>query len=170
MKRQLGMTLVELMIAVLILSIVVAKGLPTLLDYISNDRIRAAAEEMRSGLQSARMEAIRRNTTVSYVPDGTGWAVVLPGVNGDPDQELLARAPKANEGALIATPSIASVAFNGSGRLTTPGGFSVDITPGAESCAAAGGETRCLRVTVSPGGMVRMCDPALPPEAPQGCQ
>ena len=71
MKRQLGMTLVELMIAVLILSIVIAKGLPTLLDYIGNDRIRAAAEEMRSGLQSARMEAIRRNATVNYVPDGT---------------------------------------------------------------------------------------------------
>ena len=68
MKAQSGMTLVELMIGVLILSIVLAKGLPTLLDYINNDRIRSAAEEFRSGLESARMEAIRRNTTVNFVP------------------------------------------------------------------------------------------------------
>jgi type IV fimbrial biogenesis protein FimT len=170
MKAQNGMTLVELMIGMLILSIVLAKGLPTLLDYISNDRIRSAAEEFRSGLESARMEAIRRNTTVNFVPDATGWSVVLPGVSGDPDEVLLARAPKSSEAGVSAAPSLASVAFNGSGRLAAPGAFSVDIAPSADACQAAGGEARCLRVTVSPGGMVRMCDPAAPADAPQGCQ
>jgi type IV fimbrial biogenesis protein FimT len=171
MKAQRGMTLVELMIAVLILSIVLAKGLPALLDYISNDRIRSAAEEFRSGLESARMEAIRRNTTVNFVPDATGWSVVLPGVGGAPDEVLIARAPKSNEAGLSAVPTLANVAFNGSGRLAVPGAFSVDITPStSELCAADGGEARCLRVAVSPGGMVRMCDPAVPPDAPQGCQ
>jgi type IV fimbrial biogenesis protein FimT len=170
MKPQRGVTLVELMIAVLIVSIVLAKGLPTLLDYISNDRIRSAAEEFRSGLETARMEAIRRNTTVNFVPDTTGWSVVLPGVNGDPDEVLAARPPKSSEAGLSAAPSLASVAFSGSGRLAVPGAFSVDITPSTDACAAAGGEARCLRVAVSPGGMVRMCDPALPADAPQGCQ
>jgi len=170
MKPQRGMTLVELMIALLILSIVLAKGLPTLLDYISNDRIRSAAEEFRSGLESARMEAIRRNTTVSFVPDATGWSVVLPGASGAPDEVLLARAPKSNEAGLTAVSTLASIGFNGSGRLAVPGAFSVDITPSTGTCAAAGGEARCLRVAVSPGGMVRMCDPAVPADAPQGCQ
>ena len=170
MKPQNGMTLVELMIGVLIVSIVLARGLPTLLDYINNDRIRSAAEEFRSGLESARMEAIRRNTTVNFVPDATGWSVVLPSAGGAPDEVLLARAPKHNEAGLSAAPSLASVAFNGSGRLAAPGAFSVDIAPSADACQAAGGEARCLRVTVSPGGMVRMCDPALPADAPQGCQ
>ncbi len=170
MKTQNGMTLVELMIGVLILSIVLAKGLPTLLSYISNDRLRSAAEEFRSGLEMTRMEAIKRNTTVNFVPDTTGWSVVLPGVNGDPDETLHARAPKSNEAALSAVPSVASVGFNGSGRLALPGAFSVDITPSADTCAADGGDARCLRVTVSPGGMVRMCDPALPADAPAGCQ
>ncbi len=170
MKTQSGMTLVELMIGVLILSIVLAKGLPTLLDYINNDRIRSAAEEFRAGLGSARTEAIRRNTTVNFVPAATGWSVVLPGANGDPDQVLMARTAKSNEAGLSAAPSLASVAFNGSGRLAAPGAFSVDIAPVAGVCQAAGGEARCLRVTVSPGGMVRMCDPAVPADAPQGCQ
>jgi type IV fimbrial biogenesis protein FimT len=170
MKTQNGMTLVELMIGVLIVSIVLAKGLPTLLDYINNDRIRSAAEEFRSGLQTARMEAIRRNTTVNFVPATTGWSVVLPGVNGGSDQVLQARPAKASEAGLSAVPSLAAVAFNGSGRLAAPGSFSVDIAPSADSCQAAGGEARCLRVTVAAGGMVRMCDPAVPADSPQACQ
>jgi type IV fimbrial biogenesis protein FimT len=170
MKPQHGMTLVELMIGILILSIVLAKGLPTLLDYINNDRIRSAAEEFRSGLEMARMEAIRRNTSVNFVPNTTGWSVVLPGVNGDPDQVLDSREPKSSEAGLSAAPSVAMIAFSGSGRPAAPGGFSVDFAPTTGTCQAAGGEARCLRVAVSPGGMVRMCDPALPPDAPQGCQ
>lgn len=170
MKQQRGMTLVELMIGLLILSIVLAKGLPTLLDYINNDRIRSAAEEFRSGLETARMEAIRRNTTVSFVPASTGWSVVLPAANGNPDQVLHARAAKSNEAGLTAVASLAAVGFNGSGRLAAPGAFSMDIAPSAGLCQAAGGEARCLRVGVSPGGMVRMCDPAVPADAPQGCQ
>jgi type IV fimbrial biogenesis protein FimT len=31
------------------------------------------------------------------------------------------------------------------------------------------GKLRCLRVSVSSGGQVRMCDPALPASTPQGC-
>ena len=53
-----------------------------------DDRIRSAAEEFRSGLETARMEAIRRNTTVNFVPATTGWSVVVPGVNGGADQVL----------------------------------------------------------------------------------
>jgi type IV fimbrial biogenesis protein FimT len=136
MKAQRGMTLVELMIGVLILSIVLAKGLPTLLDYINNDRIRSAAEEFRSGLGSARTEAIRRNTTVNFVPAATGWSVVLPGANGDPDQVLMAREAKSSEAGLSAVPSLASVPFSGNGRLAVPGGFSVDIAPSAGVCQA----------------------------------
>jgi type IV fimbrial biogenesis protein FimT len=69
--------------------------------------------------------------------------------------------------------------FNGLGRLVFPVGItpvSVDInlsSPAAGSCAAdvAGGKVRCLRVTVTPGGQVRMCDPkfAVTDKDPQGC-
>ena len=49
MRRAHGFSLIELMLAVLIVSIVLAKGLPFLLDYIRNDRIRSTAEEMPVG-------------------------------------------------------------------------------------------------------------------------
>jgi type IV fimbrial biogenesis protein FimT len=163
-----GFSLVELMVAVLILSIVLAKSVPSLMDYIRNDRIRSVTEEMRDGLHTARMEAIRRNTTVNFVPNATGWSVVAPGVGGLPDEILHERAARAAELALAAAPSSANVAFNGSGRLTAAGVFTVDVTP-PRTVSAAGGDARCLRVNVAPGGMIRMCDPALPAGNAQAC-
>lgn len=54
--------------------------------------------------------------------------------------------------------------FNGLGRLATVPGTNpvvIDFTnPTAGTCAAVGGKVRCLRVTVTAGGQVRMCDPA----------
>lgn len=167
--RSGGFSLIELMLAVLILSLVLAKAVPSVMDYIRNDRIRSVAEEMRDGLHTARMEAIRRNTTVNFVPNATGWSVVAPGMGGAPDEILHERAAKAAELALAAAPSSANVAFNGSGRLTAAGVFTVDVTSSATPCQADGGEARCLRLNVASGGMIRMCDPALPAGNPQAC-
>ena len=36
-------------------------------------------------------------------------------------------------------------------------------------CPATHGQMRCLRVVVSTGGQIRMCDPALAASTPQGC-
>jgi len=168
MARAGGFSLVELMIAVLILSIVLAKSVPSVMDYIRNDRIRSVTEEMRDGLHTARMEAIRRNTTVNFVPNATGWSVVLPGVAGAPDETLQSRTARSAELALAATASAQTAAFNGSGRLVA-GVFSVDVGAGPGECTAEGGQARCLRLTVAPGGMIRMCDPALPAGNPQAC-
>jgi len=164
-----GFSLVELMVAVLILSIVLAKAVPSVMDYIRNDRIRSVTEEMRDGLHTARMEAIRRNTTVNFVPNATGWSVVLPGVGGAPDETLQSRTPRSSELALASTASGQSAGFSGAGRLTTPGAFSVDVGAGVGQCTTDGGDARCLRLNVAPGGMIRMCDPALPAGNPQAC-
>lgn len=57
-----------------------------------------------------------------------------------------------------------SFVFNGLGRLTTVPATNpivIDVTnPNAGTCIADGGAIRCLRVTVSLGGQIRMCDPA----------
>jgi type IV fimbrial biogenesis protein FimT len=163
-----GFSLIELMVAMLILSIVLAKSVPSLMDYIRNDRIRSVTEEMRDGLHTARMEAIRRNTSVNFVPNASGWSVILPGVAGAPDEELHARTARSSELVLAATASGAVATFNGSGRLTG-GAFSVDVGAGAGECTADGGQARCLRLNVAPGGMIRMCDPALPAGNAQAC-
>jgi type IV fimbrial biogenesis protein FimT len=59
--RQRGFTLVELMVAVLVMAIVVAFAVPGFESVVNGSRLTGAANEMLASLQSARMEAIRRN-------------------------------------------------------------------------------------------------------------
>ncbi|MCX7962220.1 MAG: GspH/FimT family protein [Burkholderiales bacterium] len=66
--------------------------------------------------------------------------------------------------ALAGTAS-ALVTFNGLGRVTPPpaGAITIEVRPVETSgiaCAPAG-SVRCLRVTVSPAGQIRTCDPAM---------
>jgi type IV fimbrial biogenesis protein FimT len=168
MRAQQGISLIEVSVALLILSLVLAKSIPGVLDYVRNDRVRAVAEEMRDGLHTARLEAIRRNTTVNFVPANSAWSVVVPGTNGLPDETLHQRRALASDNKILATASALTVSFNGSGRLTG-GAFSVDVASTTNACVSGGGDVRCLRVTVAPGGMIRMCDPAVPAPAPQAC-
>jgi type IV fimbrial biogenesis protein FimT len=168
MRTQQGISLIEVSVALLILSLVLAKSIPGVLDYVRNDRVRAVAEEIRDGLHTARLEAIRHNTTVDFVPVGSAWSVVLPGTGGVPNQTLHQRTALASDNKILSTPSAATVSFTGSGRLTG-GTFSVDVSSTTNACVTSGGDVRCLRVTVAPGGMIRMCDPAISAPAPQAC-
>lgn len=57
-----------------------------------------------------------------------------------------------------------TVTFTSVGRARLTGNATFDITnPAGGACRTAGGDEpmRCLRVVVSPGGQVRMCDPAV---------
>jgi type IV fimbrial biogenesis protein FimT len=60
--------------------------------------------------------------------------------------------------------------FNGLGRLTTTA-TTIDVTnPTGGACQSASGPMRCLRVTVSAAGQVRLCDPKFTAATdPQGC-
>ena len=65
-----------------------------------------------------------------------------------------------------------ALVFNGMGRLTpTPSGsINIDVSnPAAGACLADNGKVRCLRVVITVGGQIRMCDPALPSGDTQAC-
>lgn len=59
--HQRGFTLVELMVAVLVMAVVLAFAVPGFESVVNGGRLTGAANEMLASLQSARMEAIRRN-------------------------------------------------------------------------------------------------------------
>jgi type IV fimbrial biogenesis protein FimT len=69
----------------------------------------------------------------------------------------------------------ASIIFNGLGRITPVPGATINIdvsNPAAGTCAAlggGGGPVRCMRITVSTGGQIRLCDPARAGTDPVGC-
>lgn len=66
-----GFTLIELVVAIAIIGILMALGLPSFMTWLRNVQIRNAAETMQNGLQFARSEALRRNERVTF------WTVSL---------------------------------------------------------------------------------------------
>ncbi len=68
----------------------------------------------------------------------------------------------------------AVIVFNGLGRVVPIPGATININisnPAAGACAAVGGggPMRCMRVTVSTGGQIRLCDPARTGTDPVAC-
>jgi type IV fimbrial biogenesis protein FimT len=155
-----GFTLIEMLMVLVIVGIMTAIALPSMRTHLANADIRGVAEEMRSGLEVARTEAIRRNTAVNFVRNGVGWTVVVPGAGaGGTDLTVATRAPR--QARVVVTADVDTIAYSGSG-WTTPFGSSMNISlqsPSIGQCRPAGG-INCLNVLAAGGGLVRSCDPA----------
>jgi type IV fimbrial biogenesis protein FimT len=176
-----GFTLVELLIAMAVLGIVIMIGLPSMTTWIQNTQIRTHAETTVSGLQLARAEALKRNATVRFQfvssltaacvlsVSGKSWVVSLSDptalCNVDPSDTaapLIIQKKDGNEGSpnTALTSGAAAVVFNGLGR-STGGNVTINITNPVGACGSGVGQLRCLQIQVTPGGQLRMCDPAV---------
>ena len=180
---QRGITLIEMMITVAIVSITLSLGLPAYSEWIQNTQIRTAAEAMQSALQLARAEGLKRNETVRFQlmtstgadcvlsAEATNWvisvddATELCNQTDSTQTPFITRFKASNEGTRNVTvlASQASIQFSGLG-LVTPAvadTLTIDVeNPSGGDCLADGGKMRCLRLQVTTGGQVRMCDPA----------
>lgn len=177
LARQSGVTLIELVIAIAVLGIVIAMGLPSYSNWIANSQIRTTAESLLAGLQLARNEAVRRNTSVRFSlvtnltntcqlsSTGTNWIVsrLDPAGkcgNGTSDIDPFIIQLKASaEGGSNATINAdgTNVVFNGIGRVVTSVGQISQISIDSSSLPSA--QTRDLRIVIGSAGEIRMCDP-----------
>lgn len=163
MQRQRGMSLVEAMIALVIAAILVATAMPMYSTWVQNTQIRTGAEAILNGLQLARSEALNRNANVQFEMTGaadTGWRVSLA-ADGTVIQTRSAGAGSASAMATVTPAGTAFVTFNALGRrlaTNADGTVPIDRIDIASSIASFTGG-RNLRVTISAGGQVRMCDP-----------
>ena len=94
-----GFTLTELMIAITVLGILVAAGLPSLTNLVRDQRVKTAASDVFASLIFARSEAIKRNdrvvlcaanSTVDGCSNNSNWAAgwivfVDPNADGVPN-------------------------------------------------------------------------------------
>ncbi|MCK5263283.1 MAG: GspH/FimT family pseudopilin [Gammaproteobacteria bacterium] len=65
MKKNSGYSLIELLVALVVLGILMAVGVPQMGIFFKGNRMVANANELLAGLHLARSEAIKRNTRVS---------------------------------------------------------------------------------------------------------
>ncbi len=200
-RKQTGLTLVELMIGVAISALLVLMAAPSLTSMIQNRQIRGIAESISGGLQLARGAAISRNAQVMFSlsssidngcalsTSGAYWVVSQDDpsgacATGASDTaapriiEKQASAPSIGSNQIAATQATIAhsgrIVFNGFGRVTPnqAADIWIDVSnPAGGDCGTASGTMRCMRVVVSPGGMVRLCDPNLAYSATnsQGC-
>lgn len=123
------------------------------------------------------------NWVVSYdAPAGACAAAVLneafpvsDAINNPPPRIIRVRTAAEGSTNIVVNSGQTGFVFNGLGRVlataTNPVAINV-VSPTAGECKLDGGALTCLRVTLSLGGQVRMCDPQLTltkPADPQAC-
>ncbi len=181
-----GFSLIELMVGLVIMALLLGLGLPSLSSYLANNKIRATASNFSADLQFARAEAIRRNGNVGLVLTsdapiaanenaptlslaGPNWMVRLRTPGAPPTFSLL-QGKSAAEGStqVVVAGGVSSLNFSGLGSSDQAATVSFDFSnPNGGACvlpvapAVVGGPMRCLRVQVTVGGQVRVCDPAV---------
>jgi len=181
LPSQRGFNLIEVLVTLAVLGILIALGAPSLAEWLQTQQIRAATEAVLNGMQVARGEAIRRNLAVQMVlePPTSGWTICEATVEPcdsttlTTDATLVIQSRSPDEGTSNAnvTPVAAdlvtaavAVTFSPLGSVVTnfnasPTLARADVLNSRSACIADGGPMRCLRVVVTGGGSVRMCDP-----------
>lgn len=193
--KQHGVSLIELMIGIAIVSLLMLMGAPSFSLWIQNTQVRTAAESILNGLQIARSEAVRRNANVRFrLTDAGGsvaWAVDCVNVTASCPAGIQTRS--GGEGGANARVGIsaaalpspipanhfstalaagaglpAGITFDGMGRVPTAN-IGTDITR-IDITNAVRADARRMVIAISTGGQTRMCDPAIALAAnPQGC-
>ena len=182
-----GFTLVEMMIAMVVMAILLALAARSYSVWIANSQIRTAAETLAEGLSAARNEAIKRNHQVGFrlmtdlssgcsaSESGTCWVASV----GDPSSKCDVAISDALEPRIVAKKSAAegtakvtiealdssgssanTIIFNGVGRVMLTGQTPIARIDIASS-VLPDAQVRKLRIVLSTGGMIRMCDPRI---------
>jgi type IV fimbrial biogenesis protein FimT len=186
-----GFNLVEVMVALAIVAMLIAFVAPSSAIWIQNTRLRSTAESVARGLQTARLEAMKRNTVVYFQMtdvNSSAWRVCLyDAVNNvcfatvisqrdasedNSTTKLGADTTQSNPTTALApgTNLPGGTAFDYYGRLAATAPNNVMRIDVRNPTLAAADERRMV-IFISQSGQTRMCDPKLALATnPQGCQ
>jgi type IV fimbrial biogenesis protein FimT len=157
--RASGMTLIELLIGFVIVGVLLALGVPSFGAWLQNVQVRNSAESILNGLQLARGTAIQRNKAVTFTMAGpdSSWAVTIVTPSAaEPANVQTRSAAEGTPNAVVAT-TAPTITFDGLGKTNLLAAATIQVTnPTGGMCVTT---IRCLNITVSVGGQVKMCDP-----------
>lgn len=142
--RERGFTIIELMVAIVVLAVLLAIGAPSFATWSQNAQIRNLSESVLNGLQLARAEAVRRNAPVRFqlttTLDNTcalstsarNWVVSMDSAAGScastnmadaaaPTAPRIIQTRPGSDGSVnaVVAADVSSIVFNGLGRVTT---------------------------------------------------
>lgn len=190
-----GFSLVELMITITVMAILMAAVSPAIGNWMVSSRQRGAAEAVLSGLQKARLEAIRRNQPVSFwlvassdptqfnatcalSSSSASWVISRNDPTGkcsdDPNVKVddfiaFSSAGKSGKDIIVAAVDRSSAAANNvrfdALGLVVNGANSISTIDFTTSSS----ETRRLRIAISAVGSVRLCDRDVAAPDPRAC-
>ncbi len=75
-----GLTLIEVLITLMVASVLLGVGIPNFNQFIANNRMATAANDLVSAMHLARGEAIKRRQNVTICPS-TNWQALAPTCN-----------------------------------------------------------------------------------------
>lgn len=150
MSPRRGFTLIELLMTLLIASILLAVGAPSLSSFYDSQKAVSFSNNLLSQILYSRSEAIKRqrNVTLTVTQQETG---VLIEVQADGNVNLLRN--QFTQDSAYAVAGIPRVVFDARGRATTNGCMSVSIGTG---------ENYSKSVTVYPAGKAEITDGVCP--------
>lgn len=144
LSRPRGFTLLELVITVAVLAIALGVAIPSFQGMTNRNRLTSVANEVVAAVQLTRMEAVRRNSRVTFCPttngttcNGANWMrSIVVAANGDVVREFtftgrgLAILPSSNVGSANSRLSFGANGFAraGTSAATTSGGLRVCTT------------------------------------------
>jgi type IV fimbrial biogenesis protein FimT len=179
-QQQNGFTIIELMTAIFVMSIVIGFGIPAMTDFIRSSRMTGTANDLLAALHVARSAAVSRRAptmvcasadamaaTPSCDAAGTGWIAYVDANDTDGDgmadgngaldagEEILL----ANQGppdTITITANGTFVAYSSSGFLRPVGGTAsatvFRLCDGRGNVETAGGSSTARAIIVSPTG------------------
>ena len=193
-----GFTLIELMVAIVLLAILIKLSLPSFVAWISNTKVRSVAESLQTGIRLAQAEAVRQNrsvilaftngvpdpaTAITAVANGNRWAIQTLAQFGGTDGSFVQAGSLTDVAAGTTITGVSALCFNSNGRLITATAATIqgNTTPQISGAVCSPSDAtftvdrassdRALKVMVSASGSVRMCDPkrTLSATSPDGC-
>ena len=146
-RVQRGLSLIELLVGLVVLSVLVSVAAPSFSRMVAEQRLRQVGSELRISLATARSEAVKRNEAVSLIKQGsdwsTGWCIEAgktSNCSAQPIQQFNVASDQITvlkDGAAAGT----EINFNAWGRVTSCPEFLLTTTAAGSACAL------CLVVT-----------------------
>ena len=154
-QRTRGFTLIELMIAIVIVAILAAYALPSMNNLVLKHRVQDAASGIFASLFKARSEALRLADTVKVQPVSstdwtTGWTIThLNSVTSATDvidkHQPVQKAVSGQQGMSITFSGASPIVYTATGRISSSAPtFQISATNGGYSCT--------YKVAVDPTG------------------